>query len=166
MVEKVTVKPAEATKVLGQNVVQDKNPEALKADLSAARGSSGDVPASPTHPIVSEEPPVVDNSLPKPKGVRINPLTGAEEPVDSEYTARYVHGSKYVTTDAEWADYLKIAEELNVLQDDRGINDIPLNAEYWTKKAELDALVAGFRTSVPPVKPAVPPVEEVPPPPA
>jgi hypothetical protein len=118
-----------AKSILGENVVEDKNAEAVKADLSSALANRGVRPAQPVEPGASIQRE--DGTL---------TVQGKED-----HTVHYVHGVRVLITDEERDKVLALTEELNNLQDGRGISDIPTSDVYWEKKKELDAYVARLK---------------------
>lgn len=119
-----------AKTIVGDNVVEDKNAEAVKADLSSALASPGRLPAqeslNPSRTVQRED----------------GTITTADRP---DLTAHYVHGSRMMLRQEDVDKLNALTAELNKLQDGRGISDIPISDLYWEKKRELDGFVATLR---------------------
>jgi len=129
-VSSLDVTPQEEA-LVGKNVVEDKNPEAIKADVSAAAGSPGRLPAQ-------EENLSPSRTIQRPDGT----ITTADR---QDETAHYIHGNRVMLRAGEKENIDALTADLNKMQDGRGISDIPVSDPFWEKKKELDAVVANLR---------------------
>jgi hypothetical protein len=120
---------AVAKSILGENVVEDKNSESIKADLSSTIASPGVAPAGSLDP---------SRTIQREDGT----ITTADRPQE---TAHYIHGSRVMITAEQKSKVDALTNEINELQDGRGIGDIPVSDVYWEKRKELDAFVARLK---------------------
>lgn len=114
-----------------EDKLKDKNPESVKADISAEL-------ANPAPGAPRVEPKDPSRTIQRPDGT----ITTADRPQD---TAHYIHGSRVMITDEQKEKFDLMNADLNASADNRNLSDIPLADDYWKKKTELDAFVATLK---------------------
>lgn len=60
-------------------------------------------------------------------------------------TATYVGGTRVMLTKAEKDEFVRLNDEMNKMQNGRGISDIPVADAYWAKKQEVDQFITNLR---------------------
>jgi glucose-6-phosphate isomerase len=69
-----------------------------------------------------------------------------EEPKKTERTVHMLAGQKVNVTEDEKAQYDALHQKMNDVLGDRLLGEVPLGDEYYKLKAQLDLLVASFRS--------------------